>query len=132
MLRRLLIAFIALFYLAAASGVAVNLHYCMGKIASVSLMQEKDHDDGDCSKCGMNKTVHHCCKDDVFVLKLNETHQPSLIKWVLNSISQEHPQQFVDLTASLQGFSFDVPVSSDSPPPFASNKRYRAMRVFRI
>lgn len=132
MLKRLLIALIAVFYLSAASGVVVNLHYCMGKIASVSLMHDKDHDDGNCSKCGMDKTENHCCKDDVIVVKLNDTHQPSVISWVLSGISQELPQQPVDLTISEQGTSSDTPIHYLAPPPASSNKLYREVQVFRI
>ncbi|MGJ1431170.1 HYC_CC_PP family protein [Sphingobacterium spiritivorum] len=63
MMKRLLVAFIAVFYLAIASGTGVHLHYCMGQLVNWSLIE--DQSDA-CGFCGMEKKQtgeKSCCQD---------------------------------------------------------------------
>jgi hypothetical protein len=47
------------------SGVVINIHYCMGEVATVEL----GHNSQDsCGQCGMDNSG--CCHDDVQVVKL--------------------------------------------------------------
>jgi hypothetical protein len=90
------IAILAILYLFIASGVVVNLHYCMGKRAAVSLGY--NHNDG-CGKCGM-KNTKGCCHDEYKVVKLQDSHQPatntfnfeaSPAEWVLYKTIRPYP-----------------------------------------
>lgn len=69
-MKRLLVLFIALVYLAVSSGFTVHLHYCMGHYVGASLLHEgRDHT---CSHCGMEKNEgNSCCKDEYKVFKSN-------------------------------------------------------------
>ncbi len=58
-------------YTLITSGFSVNLHYCMGELASVDL--HNTHNEG-CGKCGM-PVKGDCCKDEAKFLKLDNTHQ---------------------------------------------------------
>lgn len=58
-------------YTLITSGFSVNLHYCMGELASVDL--HDSHEEG-CGKCGM-PVKGDCCKDEAKFLKLDNTHQ---------------------------------------------------------
>lgn len=70
-MKKLTIICIAILYTLITSGFSVNLHYCMGELASVDL--HDSHDEG-CGKCGM-PVKGDCCKDEAKFLKLNDTHQ---------------------------------------------------------
>jgi hypothetical protein len=61
---------LAFMYLGITSGLAVNIHYCMGKIADVQLDAYKETS----CKCG-NKKQMPCCNHQYEVLKVNDAHQ---------------------------------------------------------
>lgn len=69
-MRKVLIAITAFLYLAAASGVVVNLHYCMGKMVAVSY---GEHDDA-CGKCGTNFN-EGSCRTEYKLVKLPGTYK---------------------------------------------------------
>jgi hypothetical protein len=131
MLKKVLISIIAVFYLVVTTGLVMNIHYCMGKISSVTFSHEKDHDDGTCSKCGMSKTGNHCCKDDVKTVKLNDSHQASAFAFELASISATTPEHLTLLHESEQGLSA-IPSTDYFSPPKPLNKLYRDINVFLI
>jgi hypothetical protein len=62
----------AVLYITLTSGFAVNVHYCMGKLASVDLQEAPaDH----CGKCGKPSKGMDCCKDEFKFCKVTESHQ---------------------------------------------------------
>lgn len=75
-MRKLFIGMISLLYLCTSAGIALNIHYCMNRIASVSLYHGEEEKDG-CGTCGMSKTDSHCCKDETKLVKLSDDHQPA-------------------------------------------------------
>jgi len=131
-LKKAFILVIAVFYLTVTSGVVVNLHYCMNRIASISFGHERDHEDGSCSKCGMNKTSNHCCKDDVQFVKVNDAHTAVVPVDDLIHTAETLPVAEIDLQDAAQGATVEHNDSYFSPPPGAFNKIYRTIRVFRI
>ncbi|WP_336518606.1 HYC_CC_PP family protein [Pollutibacter soli] len=70
-MKKVLVIFLATVYLAISSGVIVNTHYCMGKIAEVVFGH--DESGNDCDTCGM-KAKEGCCRDEVKVVKLADSH----------------------------------------------------------
>jgi hypothetical protein len=132
MLKKLAISMIALFYLAVSSGLAMNIHYCMGKISSVTFGHEADHSDGSCSKCGMSKTENHCYTDEVQFVKLTDDQQASKNGESIAVTSIQLPVAVVSFNESLQGNSIEPYLSYFSPPPPILNKVYLAVNVFRI
>jgi hypothetical protein len=64
MMRSFILTITAFIYLSASAGATIHLHYCMGKLVSWGLVDQK----GDkCGKCGMeknNKADNSCCKDE--------------------------------------------------------------------
>jgi hypothetical protein len=85
-MKKITVAILAIIYLTVSTGVAMNIHYCMGKIASVDLI----HSSEKCSKCGM-KTKGGCCKDEFKIVKLGDTH-----KLISNEILIFSPVAFID------------------------------------
>lgn len=72
-MRKFLLLIITFCYLASTSGVALQWHYCMGKLRSIDFGLAS-HDET-CGKCGMAKGNNHCCKDEVSVSKITDSHQ---------------------------------------------------------
>jgi hypothetical protein len=111
-MKKLLVAILAIVYLAVSSGVAMSIHYCMGKISSVDLMHTGDK----CSKCGMKKT-DGCCKDEFKIVKLSDSH-----KLISNEINISTPVAIIENASSLfdaQAYSSvsQLHYNNHSPPP---------------
>lgn len=73
-MKRFLVTILSILYMASALSLTVHVHYCMGRLASVSF----NHSDEDrCGKCGMKKTERskNCCKDDYKTFKANDHQQ---------------------------------------------------------
>lgn len=63
-MKRTLVAILAVFYMASATGTTVHFHFCMGRLVSAGLVHCDD--DHFCSRCGMKKSTDKkgCCKDE--------------------------------------------------------------------
>jgi hypothetical protein len=82
-MKKISIAILAVLYLAVSSGVALELHYCMGDKAGMELYGSASDK---CGKCGMTEKDKGCCHDEFKFYKISDSH-----KTVSNDI---------DLTAS--------------------------------
>jgi hypothetical protein len=112
-------------YIAFSSGIALNVHYCMGEFSGVAIGKAENDV---CGTCGMDNTG--CCHDDFKVVKLTDNHQPSLIKDDFQKISllpaEPVSAQFADLPALLK---FDSPQVNSPPPPKSLNILYCVFRI---
>lgn len=70
-MKKVIVSLIAFLYLGISSGVAVEIHYCMGKKAGMELYG-KGNDR--CGKCGMKNKTSGCCKDEHKFYKLKDFH----------------------------------------------------------
>ncbi|HSF44661.1 MAG TPA: hypothetical protein VLA58_01580 [Chitinophagaceae bacterium] len=85
-MKRLTAILLALIYISTTSGIVINTHYCMGKIAEIALGasgQDK------CNTCGMEN--EGCCHDDLQVIKLTENHHFSAVHFELPAIHDVAP-----------------------------------------
>ncbi len=67
-------------YFIVASGFAINIHYCGGKLKDISLT----HNDGCC--CGSKKKAKGCCDEKTVVCKIKD-NQKITSKTVIPTIS---------------------------------------------
>lgn len=132
MFKKLLLFIVAVFYLAATSGMVINVHYCMGKISSITFNEDADHNEGACGKCGMLKTQNHCCKDEISKGKVNDSHQTSTALFDLAAASSAVPVRTALLSDPEQGQSAIPILTYFSPPPRVLNRVYLDINVFRI
>jgi hypothetical protein len=126
-MKKVTVAILAIIYLTVSSGVAMTIHYCMGKVASVDLMHPADK----CGKCGM-KTTGGCCKDEFKIVKLNDSH-----KLISNDINIYSPVAVIDNSKSIFDINdFSSRSRSDhknhSPPRSAVSSLNILYCVFRI
>ena len=66
-MKRLLALILSVSFIAASSGASVNVHYCRGKVSSVSWSIFPTPS----CKCG-KKTMKGCCKTETRLVKLND------------------------------------------------------------
>ncbi|TDQ09594.1 HYC_CC_PP family protein [Pedobacter metabolipauper] len=62
------------FYLISVIGIAMNMHYCSGKLSSVRFTETAK-----CAACKSEKTVkgtHDCCKTTEIDAKVKDSHEP--------------------------------------------------------
>ena len=78
-MKKFIIGILAVLYLAVSSGVVMEVHYCMGKIAGVEWYGGQNDK---CGKCGMTEKKSGCCHDELKIYKLEDSH-----KNVTNAIS---------------------------------------------
>jgi hypothetical protein len=129
-MKKIIVGILAVLYLTVSSGVVMELHYCMGKLAGVELY---GGDDDKCSRCGMTEKNSGCCHDEFKIYKLEDAH-----KNVTNAISFYAGQvaiinNYVDYSLWLQPLrpaSVQTPVHS--PPDIGGPSVNIANCVFRI
>ena len=76
-MKKIIVTILSVFYLLAATGTTVHLHYCMGKLASWGFWENAGNQ---CGKCGMDKKNSKkggCCNDDFRIIKLDKDQKIS-------------------------------------------------------
>lgn len=126
-MKKVTIAILAVIYLTVSSGVAMNIHYCMGKVASVDLMHNTDK----CGKCGM-KTKGGCCKDEFKIVKLSDSH-----KLIVNEINFFTPVASIEkpnnnFNSNLFSTDSRAVYNNHSPPESSGVSLNILYSVFRI
>jgi len=71
-MKKISIAILAVLYLAVSSGVALELHYCMGDKAGMELYGSASDT---CGKCGMTEKDTGCCHDEFKFYKISDSHK---------------------------------------------------------
>ncbi len=68
LMKKVTAIFLLLLFLIANSGVAVSLHWCGGKLASIDFFADGEHH----CKCGKKPMKPNCCKDKTVHLKASD------------------------------------------------------------
>ena len=71
-MKKFLLTILTLIYMTVSSGVAMEIHYCMGKRAGVDLYNTADEK---CGRCGMKEKKGGCCNDEHVFYKLADAHK---------------------------------------------------------
>lgn len=105
----------------------VNIHYCMGRLASVEYgIGEQD----ECNKCGM-KERKGCCHTESTFLKIQDDHQVAKTLKVPDFFATAVP--FTSLTQDISFSEIENnPVSYTGPPDPRLRTVYLYINVFRI
>jgi hypothetical protein len=70
--KKFLLSILTFLYMMVSSGIALEIHYCMGQKAGVDFYHSKDDK---CSKCGMKEKKGGCCNDEHKFYKLSDSHK---------------------------------------------------------
>lgn len=113
-----------------SSGIAMEIHYCMGKKAGVDFYNESDDK---CGRCGMKEqNKKGCCSDDHKFYKLDDSHQKAV---------NDYSISYLDCPAELNygGYINDLPaqgahtlVDNHSPPIYLPRPARILHGVFRL
>ncbi len=127
-MKKALTAILAILYMTIASGVEMNIHYCMGELASVELGKAADKA---CSKCGM-EAKDGCCEDESRIVKVEDSHQASVLSWPVVSPAIV-TVSFLNVAASnVFGSARLLLPPADGPPVCQEVAVYLRNCVFRI
>jgi len=118
-------------YLLVTTGVVINYHYCMKRLASTQVFGSAKTF---CGKCGMHtKKSNGCCRDEVKVMKL-QTDQNSFSAIALSIPPIENivitPSEFI--AALSYNTSEQKHFHNHSPPLLSAQDTYLQISVFRI
>ena len=127
-MKKVIISILAFLYLGVSSGIAMEIHYCMGKKAGTDLYGNSNNK---CPKCGM-KEKKGCCNDEHKFYKLNDSH-----KNVSNDLNFEAPVAFITNTFPLFNFllankTAEEKINNNSPPLYTRPSACILNCVFRL
>ncbi len=71
-MKKFLVSLLAVLYLGMSSGIAMELHYCMGRLAGIEWFSS---DNDRCGRCGMKEKKGGCCSDEYKFVKLQDAHK---------------------------------------------------------
>ena len=128
-MKNILVAILAFLYLGVSSGIAMEIHYCMGKKAGIEFYGSSDDT---CGNCGMTEKKSGCCSDEHKFFKLNDSH-----KNVSNNLSFEMPvaiiaKTFVDKNWLTVNDPFTLEATNHSPPIFTGPALCIMNSIFRL
>ena len=128
-MKKIYIGILAIVYMAVSSGIAVELHYCMGSKAGMELYGSANDK---CGKCGMTEKKTGCCHDEFKFYKLNDSY-----KNVSNDISFTAPEFAVINHYSIYNWQLPLnaslaSINNHSPPDYAKPDVCIMNCVFRI
>lgn len=130
-MKKFIVTIVCLAYFAVSSGVIINLHYCMNKLASTGLFASATKK---CGKCGMD--IHKsdgCCRDEVQLLKIEDDQKTTAaLTFDLPAIEAMvmKPSDFI--AASFYTIPGKKHFLNHSPPLLSSQDSYLQNSVFRI
>jgi uncharacterized protein YxeA len=78
-MKKVFIGILTVVYMVVSSGIAMQIHYCMGKKAGVDFYGANNDK---CGKCGMTENKTGCCHNENKFIKLDDSY-----KNVYNNIS---------------------------------------------
>lgn len=112
-MKKIYTGILAIIYMAVSSGIAVELHYCMGSRAGMDFFGSENDK---CGKCGMTEKKTGCCHDEFKFYKLNDSH-----KSASNDISFTAPEFAVVNVFNIYNWQMPesippVVVNNHSPP----------------
>jgi len=128
-MKKIYIGILAVVYMAVSSGIAVQLHYCMGDRAGMELFGSSTDT---CGKCGMTEKDTGCCHDEFKFYKINDSHKTASNNIDLTApvfaVVQSHDAYHFLVTGITAVTSFN----NHSPPDYTKPPARIMNGVFRI
>jgi hypothetical protein len=130
-MKKIAVSILLICYLAVSSGVIINFHYCMNRLASAELFAFEGER---CGKCGMHADESNgCCRDEVKIVKMVDDQKLTVaFSYVLPSSDAivQKPSEYI-----VTSF-YNVPVTrhflNHFPPLLSEQDTYLQNSVFRI
>jgi hypothetical protein len=131
-MKKAIVSILLACYLVVTSGVIVNFHYCMNKLASTELFAGAGKE---CNKCGMHvDKPNGCCHDEIRMVKMAGDQKTSpVLSFNLPAIevSFQTPSEFL-LSPFVNGAINTVPSNHAPPYHLPKEDTYLLNGVFRV
>lgn len=130
-MKKLVVITLLICYLAVSAGVIVNFHYCMDRLASAKLYEQKSKK---CGQCGMHtEDSNGCCRDEVKVVKMDDDQQVNFgFSYSLPSLDALSHETSEFIIASFYNVPLLRHYQNHSPPLLSAQDSYLQNSVFRI
>lgn len=126
------ILLITVLYLFVSSGVCFSLHYCGGKLKSLSLMSDNT-EEGCC--CGAKKKRKGCCEEKTVFIKVKDIHKSVNLLKAPDSTEKNlfyAAVYFLNLNYSTAILNSSRPSYHKPPPLISSTPLYLSYRVLLV
>lgn len=127
-MKKGLIFLLAIIYITLTSGVVVNIHYCMGRVAGVTYGAEAEHR---CDKCGM-ESKKGCCGTEHKLVKADSDHIYAKSISAPLTFAALIPKVFPDINSAITYSGDHYNTQYHSPPDLRLNNLTVYNSVFRI
>lgn len=127
-MKKFITAIIAILYLASSSGVAMDIHYCMGKKSGVEFYGAEAKI---CGKCGMSEKKG-CCQDKHQFYKIQDAHKIVSAEDKIDTNSPIFFCVFSQYDCDLYRSVDDKTFQNHSPPYRTKPSAYIMNCVFRL
>lgn len=131
LMKKIVVAISLMLYLGVSTGIVVNFHYCMDRLASTQIF---GHEAKVCGQCGMHMDeAMGCCRDEVKVVKMDDdqrvTFADMLVIQAPAILPIDYSNYFYEfLPESIHKGS----LKNHSPPLLSEQDTYLQNRVFRL
>jgi hypothetical protein len=128
-MKKIYIGVLAIIYMAVSSGIAVELHYCMGSKAGIDFFGATNEK---CGKCGMTEKNTGCCHDEFKFYKLNDSHKTASNDLVFTAPVFAVINEYNIYNWQMPLINISAPVNNHSPPDYTKHDVCIMNCVFRI
>jgi hypothetical protein len=128
-MKKIYIGILAVLYMAVSSGIALELHYCMGDRAGMDFYGSSSDT---CGKCGMTEKDTGCCHDEFKFYKLSDSHKNVSNDIDLTSLSIAVVHEYFLFNWQEPDNTALVAVNNHSPPDDTKPSARIMNCVFRI
>ncbi|MBL7702076.1 MAG: hypothetical protein JNM14_07485 [Ferruginibacter sp.] len=129
-MKKIYTGILAIVYMAVSSGIAMELHYCMGKKAGVEFYGSANDK---CGKCGMTEEKKTgCCHDEFKFYKISDSHKNVINNLDLTPLSVAVVQEYFLFNWQQPDNTALVAVNNHSPPDYTGPSACIMNCVFRI
>ena len=128
-MKKVYIGILAIVYMAVSSGIAVELHYCMGDKAGIELYGSTSEK---CGKCGMMEKDTGCCHDEFKFYKLTDSYKTFSNDIDFNALSIALVNNFYVYNWQMPDNTALTALNNHSPPDYIRPDACIMNCVFRI
>jgi hypothetical protein len=129
-LKKIILSILTVLYMTVSSGIAMEVHYCMGEKVGTDFYSDRDDK---CGRCGMKEqSKGGCCHDDHQFVKLEDSH-----KKAANDFSFAIPEAILQNNYPVLAWSLPLQngqpiIHNNSPPDYLPPPARILHGVFRI
>ncbi len=128
-MKKFSVAILAVLYMGVSSGIAMEIHYCMGQKAGTEFYGSSSDK---CGRCGMTEKDNGCCHDEHKFYKISDSHKTvsndieftatsfavvndySLFNWqmpvntALTAVNNHSPPDYTEPSACIMNCNFRI------------------------